>query len=427
MTTTRPTVRIFISSPGDVNDERDKARRVIDGLQRHYTGATLQPVLWEDLALPATASFQGTIDFILQKEPIDIAVFILWSRLGSPLGSAITRPDGTPYLSGTEREFDVMLEAFAQSGKQRPVILAYTRKDESGFRQTLTDCPAAGLEDLIAQRKLAESFIREQFKVAEGHNVRAYHSYREPVSFAQRLHTHLRQVLDELLGAEAAPRWLEEPYRGLAVFDIEHAPIFQGRDEETCDILQRLRDQEQAGCAFAVIVGASGSGKSSLARAGVAATLTQHAYDDRVKAWRVVTFFPGLGGSELNRSLTRALAEQLPELRSSATALNDIANGLAKDATLTVKLSIEPAFARAADHVGCVKSSERTSIDSQRTGSRPPPPMTVRSEDSSEGCASDRLVRLVRRARRITTRRFGKIMVGKIMKSGQSPCGLFFP
>lgn len=38
MATTRPTVRIFISSPGDVNDERDKARRVIDGLQRHFTG-----------------------------------------------------------------------------------------------------------------------------------------------------------------------------------------------------------------------------------------------------------------------------------------------------------------------------------------------------------------------------------------------------
>ncbi len=360
-----------------MNDERDKARRVIDGLQRHYTGATLQPVLWQDLALPATATIQETIDLILKSKPIDIAVFILWSRLGTPPGPPTARPDGTPYRSGTEREFDLMLTAFEQSEKQRPVILAYTRKDDEGFGQALAVCPTtARLEKLTAQRKLAESFIREQFKDAEGHNVRAYHSYRDPVSFAQRLHTHLRQVLDELLGADAAPQWLDEPYRGLAVFDVEHAPIFQGRDEETCDILQRLRDQEQAGCAFAVIVGASGSGKSSLARAGVAAALTQHAYDDRVKAWRVVTLFPGLGGSELNRSLTRALAEQLPELRSSATALDDIANGLAKDAPPTVKLSIEPAFARAADHVGCVKSSERTRIDSERTRSRPATPMT---------------------------------------------------
>ena len=349
MTTPIPIVRIFISSPGDVNDEREKARRVIDGLQRHYISVTLQPVFWEDLALPATAAFQETIDILLKREPIDIAVFILWSRLGSPLGPQITRRDGSPYRSGTEREFDVMLEAFAQSGRGRPVILAYTRNDESGFRQSLTDCPSSRLEELIAQRKLAESFIREQFKDTEGHNVRAYHSYREPVSFAQRLHTHLRQVLDELLGAEAAPRWLDEPYRGLEVFEIEHAPIFQGRDEETCEVLQRLRDQEQACCAFAVIVGASGSGKSSLARAGVAAALRHHSYDERVKEWRVVTFFPSLGGNELNRSLTQALAEKLPELFNSVTALEDIANGLSKDSSLTVKLSIEPAFARAAE------------------------------------------------------------------------------
>ncbi len=71
------TVRIFISSPGDVSEERDGARRVVEGLRRLYPGADLQTVLWEELALPATASFQETIDFLLEREPIDIAVFIL--------------------------------------------------------------------------------------------------------------------------------------------------------------------------------------------------------------------------------------------------------------------------------------------------------------------------------------------------------------
>ena len=55
--------------------------------------ARLVPVLWEDLALPATASFQEAIDFLLEKQPIDIAVFILWSRLGSPLDQSIKRAD----------------------------------------------------------------------------------------------------------------------------------------------------------------------------------------------------------------------------------------------------------------------------------------------------------------------------------------------
>jgi hypothetical protein len=115
MSDSRQTIRIFISSPGDVTEERDGARRVVDGLQRLYPGADLQTDLLEELALPATASFQETIDFLLEREPIDIAVFILWSRLGSPLGAAVTKPDGTPYRSGTEREFDLMLHALSKA------------------------------------------------------------------------------------------------------------------------------------------------------------------------------------------------------------------------------------------------------------------------------------------------------------------------
>lgn len=268
------TLRIFISSPGDVAEERDKARAVIESLQRHYPEVVLKPILWEELPLPATATFQQTMEYVLEQEPIDIAIFILWSRLGTPLGPPLTREDGSPYRSGTEREFDLMLQAFEQSGRQRPIILAYSRSDKGDveFHKALSKHPSHQWESLIEQRKLAESFVREQFTDAQGRNVRADHIYREPVNFAQRLHTHLRNALDDLL-VQTSPRWLAAPYRGLEVFDVERAPIFHGRDEETCDVLQRLRNQEKSGSAFTVIVGASGSGKSSLARGGVAATL----------------------------------------------------------------------------------------------------------------------------------------------------------
>ena len=46
-------------------------------------------MLWEELALPVTASFQETIDFLLEREPIDVAVFILWSRLGELIPDVI--------------------------------------------------------------------------------------------------------------------------------------------------------------------------------------------------------------------------------------------------------------------------------------------------------------------------------------------------
>ena len=61
------TLRIFISSPGDVAEERDKARVVIESLQRHYPEVVLESILWEELPLPATATFQETIEYVLEQ------------------------------------------------------------------------------------------------------------------------------------------------------------------------------------------------------------------------------------------------------------------------------------------------------------------------------------------------------------------------
>lgn len=339
-------VRIFISSPGDVAEERDGARQVVEGLRRLYPGAELQAVLWEELPLPATASFQETIDFLLKKEPIDVAVFILWSRLGSPLGAAVTRADGTPYRSGTEREFDLMLAAFEQSGRKRPVILAYVRDDDAGFTAKLAKAAKLDRSDLIDQQQMLEAFVVEQFHDAEGRNVRAYQTYSEPVGFMQRLRVHLRRALDDLLEVEKFAIWTEDPYRGLEAFDTQHAPIFFGRDEESCEVLQRLRDREKAGCAFVVIVAASGSGKSSLARAGVAANLIHQGGEDGAR-WHVSSMIPTLRQGNLCDGLVHSLAGTLPDLINSEEAAERIAKGLTENAELTVELMIGPAFANA--------------------------------------------------------------------------------
>ena len=205
--------RIFISSPGDVVEERNQAKRVIERLQLQYSDVVLEPVLWEEMALEVTESFQvgidrkvsggtdsakveevdnfqETVDFIVERQPIDIAVFILWSRLGSPLD--MKKPDGTHYRSGTEREFDLMLAAFEKSGKERPKILAYVRDDDTGFKQRLTESYGTSqLDSLIEQRKLTEAFVQEQFHDEDGRNQRAYFTYKEPVGFADRLRVHL--------------------------------------------------------------------------------------------------------------------------------------------------------------------------------------------------------------------------------------------
>ncbi|WP_437286564.1 nSTAND1 domain-containing NTPase [Sorangium sp. So ce406] len=76
----------------------------------------------------------------------------------------------------------------------------------------------------------------------------------------------LRDALEELLArsrhASIAPEG--NPYRGLLVFDLEHRAMFYGRSSETGTILDRLRSEPMI-----VVAGDSGSGKSSLCRAGV--------------------------------------------------------------------------------------------------------------------------------------------------------------
>jgi tetratricopeptide (TPR) repeat protein len=346
------TLRIFISSPNDVAEERGKARVVIESLERQYERlARLEVVMWEDLALSVDQSAQQSIARVLsEKDGVDIAVFILWSRLGSELSEKATpRPGGGGYRSGTEHEFDLMLAARQESGGKKPHILAYWRQDEKTFIENLKHEAPTNYQKLLEQRELARRFVEERFMDEEGRNIRGLHMFAEPVSFAQRLNCHLRQVLDELLAADwAAPSWTEAPYRSLEVFDIRHAPIFYGRDEETCDLLQRLRDQERAGCAFACIVGASGSGKSSLARAGAAATLMQRSYDDGVKEWRAAVFLPSLAAGDLFAALARSLAGQLPELREGAGGIERFAKRIEDNHEAATDL-LDAAFKAASD------------------------------------------------------------------------------
>jgi WD40 repeat protein len=350
MSGTQRVVRIFISSPGDVADERERARRLIQKLQHDYPDVQLLPVLWEDLLLTATESFQVGIEKRIPLASIDVAVFIIWSRLGSPLGPPMMRTDGTPYSSGTEREFELMLDVFERNGKQRPVILAYFRDDDAGFWQRfVNEDKNVGPKESIAQKELAQAFVMERFHDAEGRNYRAYKRYTGPVEFSARLRHDLREALAEILGADAPCRWLDAPYRSLEVFDVAHADIFFGRNEETLTVIEKLREQDRAQCSFVVIVGASGSGKSSLARAGVAACLLQQEGDDGIKEWRAAFVLPGPNPVAFQTNLVRSLIEAVPELGPASVVLSDITAGFTQNAELTMRLSIGAALSRASE------------------------------------------------------------------------------
>jgi hypothetical protein len=84
------------------------------------------------------------------------------------------------------------------------------------------------------------------------------------------------------------------PYRGLAVFESEHSSLFFGRRGEIRELVHRVRSE-----AFVVVCGDSGTGKSSLCRAGVLPWLVDN------DGWTRVDVVPG---RHPVRSLAAALA-----------------------------------------------------------------------------------------------------------------------
>ncbi|WP_434938976.1 winged helix-turn-helix domain-containing protein [Shewanella sp. HL-SH8] len=59
------------------------------------------------------------------------------------------------------------------------------------------------------------------------------------------------------------------PFPGLRAFDAKDADVFYGRSEQISTLLKRMSNQVQFGRAFCLLLGPSGSGKSSLLNAGV--------------------------------------------------------------------------------------------------------------------------------------------------------------
>lgn len=105
-------------------------------------------------------------------------------------------------------------------------------------------------------------------------------------------------IRGEALGSNVDMDNLPNPYRGLQVFDIEHAPFFFGREAAKTTLLQQISQTlmpafgSESLPRFLALVGASGSGKSSLARAGLLASLKNGALASS-QNWSQLLFKPG--------------------------------------------------------------------------------------------------------------------------------------
>ncbi len=77
------------------------------------------------------------------------------------------------------------------------------------------------------------------------------------------------------------------PYRGLRTFDEEHAEFFFGRDSDVQRLVEKLKASR-----FLAVIGASGSGKSSVVRAGLIPALRRGLLPES-QTWAIRVLTPG--------------------------------------------------------------------------------------------------------------------------------------
>lgn len=336
-----PFFRVFLSSPGDVNDERRAVLEVLERLPnrpafREKVG--FRVVAWDkpgaDTPMLATMSPQEAIDAGLPRpSECDIVICILWARMGTPF-----KIDGTDYLSGTHYE---LLDALKST---RTETIIYHRSEKKLFDASDTD----GHE----QYNRVQSFFKSELfnDPATKQIRRGVNHYANPADFREKFETHLEELVVRLLKrAEIEPanthtdpsvalpstvprietrRWDGSPFPGLRSLTKDDALIFFGREHETDALVKRVSESR-----FVAVVGASGSGKSSLVGAGLLPRLEANAISSETtgsKDWRVVQFTPGQSDQPLS-ALFEAIVKTFEMLRPSPFDMRRIKNQFVQD------------------------------------------------------------------------------------------------
>ena len=319
-----PVLKIFLSSPGDVAEERALAEFIFRRLADEVADvAHLKFLIWEHEPLFGHAGFQQQIERPSQS---DLVVTILWSRLGTRLPADFAQVPGELPPTGTEFEINDALTAYAQHG--RPNLLIYRKMP--GPQIGLGSADFAERSD---QYRRLDEFCRRAFYDEQGAIKVAHHSFADSHEFERRLATHVRRWVDQVLhiphSERFRPFWRgESPFRGLQSFDADHQSVYFGRSEAISDLTRRISDAEASAAQGPVVrlllvQGMSGAGKTSLFKAGLLPRLALRPVEG-IAQWLTVDMRPSESDPALRElGMLAVLATRLSEcipavLRSSS-------------------------------------------------------------------------------------------------------------
>lgn len=304
-------LRIFVSSPDDVKDERSIVKDIIERLRIEYEAYfDLEPILWENEAIVATSGFQ---DSLVEPGTCDIVLVIFWSKLGTPLPKKHFHG-----MTGTEWEF---INAVERSTRQNgtPQVLVF-RKEAPMVGNFFDD---DAVQEARSNKEQLDAFFQKHFFNPDRSFKRAFRTFHGQNEFASLVETQLHKLLDERKGAEGRRIvWKASPFRGLKPFEFEHHAIFFGRDQAKRYLLKKLAKQVERGIAFVMVQAMSGSGKSSLVKAGLLPQLTTPRIIGNVARIRWCLLRPSDGDGNPLRALARAIHQ--PNTLGDALAAYDV-------------------------------------------------------------------------------------------------------
>ena len=304
-------LKLFVSSPGDLLPEREAVQRVVARINGDYLGVVhFEVIRWEEKSYSARAGFQSQI---VEASSCELVIAMLYQRMGTPLPVEVAqRADGSAFESGTAYEIETsLLHAQTQGTPQ----LYMFRKAASALLAP----------EERAQFEVLERFWQRLFVDCSGRILRAFQSFQSISDLQPQLDLCVRGWLAEQGYLRDAPAWnsavLGSPFRGLAAFEEQHAAVYFGRRVALDLAWQRLLRAHEQGAGFLLMLGASGSGKSSLVKAGVVPQFRVHFNAHGVILAHVAQLRPG---NDPLAALARALRELAQSPSAELDALADL-------------------------------------------------------------------------------------------------------
>lgn len=194
-------LRVFLSSPGDVANERRAAREILRAVQKQPLlrgKVSIDTISYDDPDAPspmdAGETPQDSVSrFIGRPSECDLTVVIVWSRLGTPIPQEVSRSDGSQYESGTVWELEDALQAKRDVWVYRRTEVPRIELNDPQFEQKRADYAAVD--------EFFRKFTNPDRSLKSGCN-----TYANAADFPKLFQMHIESFVRKRLERQAAAR-----------------------------------------------------------------------------------------------------------------------------------------------------------------------------------------------------------------------------